>query len=596
MASYTNYRTEDRKKKKEYDIYKKRKNFNKSNENRSKSEKLREGFKKWTSFFRANPHRFAEEYLGLKLKLFQKILLYMMFHVNMFAYFAARGQGKSFLIAIFCIIRCILWPSTKIVVASGTKGQAKLIITEKIEKELMQHPNIAREIKDIRTSNNDIKVIFHNGSTIEAVTSNDHARGYRAQILVLDEFRLINEGVYKQVLRPFLTAVRQPPYLSKPEYKHMVEENKEIFITSAYYKNNWSYVRFRVFLKNMLQGRSYFTVGLPYTLSLHHGLLTEERVRLMREEDDMDEITWLMEMDCIFWGESEKAFFNLNDIQKCRKLVKPFYPKSNLEFIDDKKISKSNISKKPGEIRLIGVDVALMGGQENDNTIFTLVRLLPNGEKYIRQVVYIESLNGSRSDKQAIKTKRLFYDFNADYVAMDAQGNGMSLYEDLSTITYDEERDVEYPAWKSMNDDEMAKRADNNALPVIYTFKVVGGNREINHNIAMNLRDDFKKGNIELLVNEIEGRDYLIDRMDYTQATAYDQAHLELPYLQTTALVNELVNLEYEMSGGFVKIKEVGSARKDRYSSLGYANYLADILEEDLRKGSDEYDFGFFFN
>jgi hypothetical protein len=121
MAGYKHFQI-DRNKYKNgiIDIYKKEINPNKADENLSKNERLRNGFKKWTSFYRANPHRFATEYLGLKsLKTFQKILLYLMFHVSAFIYFAARGQGKSYIIAIFCIIRCILYPNTKIVVASG---------------------------------------------------------------------------------------------------------------------------------------------------------------------------------------------------------------------------------------------------------------------------------------------------------------------------------------------------------------------------------------------------------------------------------------------------------------------------------------------
>lgn len=120
MAGYTNFQVNRNKYKNGItDIYKKEINPNKVDENLSKNERLRNGFKKWTSFFRANPHRFAESYLGLRLKLYQKILLYLMFHVSAFMYFAARGQGKSYIIAVFCIIRSILYPNTKIVIASG---------------------------------------------------------------------------------------------------------------------------------------------------------------------------------------------------------------------------------------------------------------------------------------------------------------------------------------------------------------------------------------------------------------------------------------------------------------------------------------------
>jgi len=576
------------------DIYIKEKNYNNANEILSKNERLRNGFKKWTSFYRANPHRFAEEYLGLKLKLFQKILLFMMFHVSSLMYFAARGQGKSWIIAVFCIVRAILYPSTLIVIASGTKGQAKLIITQKIEKELMKFPNIAREIKEVRSSNNQVVVVFQNGSTIEAVTSNDNARGYRAQILILDEFRMIKEDIYDRVLKQFLNVQRQPPYLDNPKYEHLLEENKEIFISSAWFKNHWCYEKFSAFKNAMLDGKDYFTCALPYQLSVHHGLLSSRRVENMKTEDNFDPISWQMEMECIFFGESEKAFFKFAELQKNREIIKPFFPTSNLDYIENK-TKRRKSTKMEGEIRLIGVDVAMMGGNENDNTIFTLMRLLPNGESYLRHVPYIEKLSGQHSEAQAIRLKQLFDDFEADYVAMDTSGNGLSLYDDCARILYDEDRDIEYPAWCALNNDEMKKRAlDSNALPIVYSIKVV--KQEVNHNMAMNLRSDFEKGKIKLLINELDGRDYLLEKHNLDAKSSEEQALLLQPYLQTTILINEMVNLEYEMRNGFVKLQEVGSNRKDRYSSLSYCNYYARELESELKKKNDDYDFGFFFN
>lgn len=42
-------------------------------------------------YYRANPHRFVKDYLGITLKLFQKILLYAMMHNNYIMYLASRG-------------------------------------------------------------------------------------------------------------------------------------------------------------------------------------------------------------------------------------------------------------------------------------------------------------------------------------------------------------------------------------------------------------------------------------------------------------------------------------------------------------------------
>lgn len=97
---------------------------------------------------------------------------------NQFVYIAARGQGKSYLIAWFIVAYLVLYPNTRCVVASGTKGQASLIVTEKIVKDFMNNfPNVAREIKEVHTGVNRTAVVFKNGSTIECVTSTDSARG-----------------------------------------------------------------------------------------------------------------------------------------------------------------------------------------------------------------------------------------------------------------------------------------------------------------------------------------------------------------------------------------------------------------------------------
>ena len=58
-----------------------------------KSERIMKGVDTWCSFYRANPHRFAKDYLNIHLRLFQQIILYMMNWSTNVLYCAARGQG-----------------------------------------------------------------------------------------------------------------------------------------------------------------------------------------------------------------------------------------------------------------------------------------------------------------------------------------------------------------------------------------------------------------------------------------------------------------------------------------------------------------------
>lgn len=56
----------------------------------------------------------------------------------------------------------------------------------------------------------------------------------RANILIVDEFRMVSLNVINTVLKRFLTAPRQPGYLNNPKYVDKQERNKEIYMSSAW--------------------------------------------------------------------------------------------------------------------------------------------------------------------------------------------------------------------------------------------------------------------------------------------------------------------------------------------------------------------------
>ena len=144
----------------------------KDNDNMSKSQKIMDGVGIWCSFYRANPHRFVKDYLGVNLKLFQKILIYMMNKYFYVMYIASRGQGKTFLTSIYCCTRCILFPQTKVIIASGNLKQATEVLT-KIEDLKKDCPNLDREIENIKASKVDGVCTFHIGTWIRVVASNE---------------------------------------------------------------------------------------------------------------------------------------------------------------------------------------------------------------------------------------------------------------------------------------------------------------------------------------------------------------------------------------------------------------------------------------
>ena len=89
MATHSNYNKYNQQKKS--DIFSQRRNLNKNMEIATKSEKLMNGVGLWTSYYRLFPHLFVRDYLGVDLKVFQMILLYMMQTSVYLMYIASRG-------------------------------------------------------------------------------------------------------------------------------------------------------------------------------------------------------------------------------------------------------------------------------------------------------------------------------------------------------------------------------------------------------------------------------------------------------------------------------------------------------------------------
>jgi hypothetical protein len=120
-------------------------------------------------------------------------------------------------------------------------------------------------------------------------------------------------------------------------------------------------------------------------------------------------------------------------------------------------------------------------------------------------------------------------------------------------------------------------------MPVAF---VITASAKLNSDIAILMRDVINSGRLELLVDHQKAMEEVIPNIEeYRRAADADTLlFFERPYVETQALISEMISLEYQKSPntGDIRLFEVGSARKDRYSSLSYGVYLAALLERDL--------------
>lgn len=548
----------------------------------SKAEQLMNTIAFRAGYYRSNPHRFVKEYLGINLKLFQKILLYMFMSSNYAMYLASRGQGKTFLVALFCVVRCILFPGSKICIASSTRSQSNEVLL-KIQDELMKmSPNLAYEIKDCNIGQNNAKITFKNGSWIKVVTSSDSGRGSRANILCVDEFVKVDLNVITMVLRKFLTAPRHPKFLDKPEYKDYPQErNKELYMSSAWMKSHWSFNKLKSYVAQILDdGKKYFVCGLPYQLSIKEGLLSREQVEDEMSETDFNEMIWLMEMGCLWFGDTDGAFFSYEDISKQRILQTAIYPPSNST---DKKFKIPDLAN--GERRILSVDVALLASKKQNNdaaSIFINSALPTKSNRYIGNLIYTENHEGLLTSELALIIRRLFDQMKCTDIALDVKSMGIGIYDALCRDIPDPLYGVVYPPLSCCNDPVYADRCiDKKAPKVIWAINATA---QFNNDMYLSLREGFKQGNINLLIDEFSAEEILKNISGYKKMSSSEKTKLQLPYIHTTLLVNELINLEYETKGVNIKVYEKSGMRKDRVSSIGYNYFVQCQLERKLQK------------
>ena len=353
----------------------------------------------WTTFFRRNLHRFAIDYLGIKLYLYQIVWLYLMGVAQFFVVVASRASAKSFMIALYACCKCILYPGYKIILSSSTRGQSKLLISEKIEQDLMgKSPALRREIEKIIVNQSEMIVVFRNNSTIRVVPALDSARGSRS--------------------------------------------NVDIYISSSWFDNNgdeaWMWELVDNTYKDMLKGKPSYLLAFDESVALKHGLRTQKDFQKAKRK--LDPISWRIEYLNERLKESRSAFFSWNMLNQNQTYKRPFYPRTILDYRSNKK-NPYAIPKVVGEIRLVSCDMAFITNTKNDNSIFSCIRLLPenvshksdnggdmtfdNGYRMI--VPYLESIQGGETKKQAMRIRELFEDFDADYICLDTRNAGMEM-------------------------------------------------------------------------------------------------------------------------------------------------------------------------
>ncbi|WP_143322786.1 terminase family protein [Clostridium sp. HBUAS56010] len=236
------------------------------------------------AFYRRNPCIACEELLGIKLIDSQKYILQASWNKSHVLWCCSRNFGKSFLGAIFMVLKAILYENQAIYIVSSVGDQSKETFS-KIEEIVLRIGKTSASIdslKDIveketkKSSNNKtgfghsqsgFHVEFYNGSEIFTLNGNpDNNRSRRATLVFFDEAAFSSDE---------LIAVCEAFATQNTEFKTSIDKNfnpetlkrkcptQLVYASSQDDMSKLFYRHYKNFAKKMLAGdRDYLVVDM----------------------------------------------------------------------------------------------------------------------------------------------------------------------------------------------------------------------------------------------------------------------------------------------------------------------------------------------
>lgn len=554
----------------------------------------------WITLYRRNLEIFVQHYLKIQLHPFQKIFIHLMGVNDKFMWVASRATSKTFLTALYCVCRCILYPGTQMVIVAKKTGQAALIITEKIAKELMaMSPILKKEIVNIRDKQGVQECLFTNGSYIKVVVLNDSARGERSNCIIFEEYRLLDKTLIDSVIIPFNVS-RTPPYTQLEQYKNLPQEqSQQIYISSAWWKTNFMWNTIKDIATNMCNGQKCIIAANDLYLAIDSKIKTPADI--FGEKATMDAYTYAMEYENQMIGEGSDSYYTLRDFEGLRQLKTAYYP---LRMEDIIKYGHKNNSKIPAkeanEIRVLAIDIAMKAGKENDNTIFHVIFGTLEDYGYQRNFVYTESYNGKATSLQALRIKQLFYEYDIDYIVLDTLNAGISVYDELTKETIDSDTGERYSPMMIINDEslllindttlaDLRNRVINRtgALPVIFPMQA---NLQLNSVMSIDFKKQLEQKKVWLCADEQNQMDLLMQtNKTFRDGDKADREFFLRPFIEHSELIKECVNLSMSLNNGYIKLQEPKDGYKDRFVSANYGSYFYSLLERKNTKQNNSY-------
>jgi hypothetical protein len=378
-------------------------------------------------FLRENT-TFATDLLsGVKLFPFQHMAIKSMFETDYFLGIWSRGMSKSFTTGIYAFLDAILNQGVETGILSKSFRQSKLIF-KKIE-DIAAKPGarFLSQCIDKTSKTNDQWTMQIGRSKIHALPLGDgeKLRGFRFQRIIIDEFLLMPERIYNEVIIPFLSVVENPTQREeldqaeneliaqgkmKPEDKHIWPNNKLIALSSASYKFEYLYKVYENFENLITVAKEKRRLNEAHRVIMHFSydmapkMLYDQNL-IDQAKASMSQSQYDREFGAVFTDDSS-GYFKTSTMAKCT--------------VEDGESPCIEVKGDPEAKYILAFDPSWAESESSDDFAIQVLKL--NDEKQWGTVVHSYALSGTKLKDHINYFYYLLTNFNIVAVIGDYMG------------------------------------------------------------------------------------------------------------------------------------------------------------------------------
>lgn len=375
-------------------------------------------------FLKSNLGFTTELVSGIKLAPFQEVTLKGMMNRNFSMCVWGRGCGKTFIASVFCFLQCIFEPGTKILIAGPTFRTARFIF-ENLEKIVdSKGAELLMQAFGAKSKRNDQFKWDINGGTITAIPlSGEKIRGFRANILVLDEYLLLPEDLIKTVLMPFLVAPQdmkerieireiEDRLISEGKMKEsqrMVFENdsKMIALSSASYTFENLYKQYKEWAENIYStdtsDADYFISQMGYEALPEH--MIDTTIIEEAQNGGQSHSSFLREY-CAQFTDGSDSYFSAKKMHECT--------------IPDGEAPTTKIIGDKGKRYILGIDPSFSNSPTSDFFAMSILEL--DDETQQGTLVHSYAIAGGNLKDHIRYMYHIVKNFNLEMIIIDNAG------------------------------------------------------------------------------------------------------------------------------------------------------------------------------